>query len=105
MESIPEKGFDEFIADKSGLLKFHAVWCAPCRAVEPVLQALSEETGVKVYSIDVEEHSDVAAKYGVNSVPTVIGVLNGEPVGAVIGAQAKPKYLELAEKSQPDLGE
>jgi len=105
MESIPDTDFDTFIKDKSGLLKFHAVWCGPCRAVNTALTALAEETGVKVYSVDIDEHSDVAAKYGINAVPTVLAIRDGEIVAALVGSQPKEKYVELAEKSQPELGE
>lgn len=100
MDSIPDKGFNDFIKDKSGLLKFHALWCAPCKAVNAALKTLEEETGVSVYAIDIDTHSDVSSQYGISAVPTVIAIQNGEVVGALVGSQTKEKYMELAEATQ-----
>jgi len=99
MELIPDEGFSEFVKGKSGLLKFHALWCGPCKAVNVALEVISKETGVTVYSIDIDTHSDVAALYGISAVPTVIAIQNGEAVAALVGSQTKAKYVELAEKT------
>lgn len=90
--------FDSAIAGKDVLLKFHASWCGPCRAIEPILQDLQKQTNVEILSIDIDQNNDICAKMGVYSVPTVIAMKSGEPVGVVVGAQKKQAFVELIEK-------
>jgi thioredoxin 1 len=101
MDAIPSEDFNKFIAGKSCLLKFSAVWCAPCKAASKILDKVQKDTGVAIYEIDIDNHSDLTAKYGIGSVPTVICIREGEPVAALVGSRSEKEYLELAEQSQP----
>ncbi len=91
-------GFEAATEGKSILLRFHAAWCGPCKAVEPTLLALQKETGVEVLSIDIDNNDAVSVKMGIHSVPTVIALKDGNPVGIVVGAQKKQAFMELIEK-------
>lgn len=68
--------------DKPVLVDFYADWCAPCRAMKPVLEDLKAQMGedISIYKIDVDQNQALAARYGVRSIPTLILFKDGKPV-------------------------
>lgn len=98
---INENNFHEEVEAASGLvlLDFYATWCGPCKMLAPVLDAISEEMAdVKVCKSDVDEASDLAAKFGVQSIPTVVLFKNGEVVDGFVGFRAKEQIVPMLEK-------
>ena len=90
--------FQEVVLNASEpvLVDFWAPWCGPCRMVGPILDEIAaERSDIKVVKINVDEESDLAAKYGVMSIPTLLVVKNGEVVNKAIGARPKEQILEL----------
>ena len=81
------------------VVDFFATWCGPCRMMAPVIEELAEEYDgkVKIGKLDVDENSDVAARYGVMSIPTIILFKNGEIFSKSVGLQDK-EVLENAIK-------
>lgn len=73
------------------LVDFSATWCGPCRAMEPILNEFSKtyDGKVAVYKVDVDELGDVAGKYGIQSIPTMILMKNGEIVAQRSGSMPK----------------
>ncbi len=72
------------------IVDFWAEWCGPCRAVAPVLDRIAEErTELKVVKVNIDEEPDLARRYGVMSIPTIILFEAGEPAAAAVGAQPK----------------
>lgn len=82
------------------LVDFWAAWCAPCRIVDPIVHELSEEYGekLKVGKLNVDENQ-IAAKYNVMSIPTIMLFKNGQPVKSVIGAQAKENFKKAIDEA------
>ena len=79
------------------LVEFSAVWCGPCRRLEPELHKLAEMLGnrVQCYKVDVDENPNLAFRYQILSVPTVILFQNGEPRGRINGYQPYPRLVEI----------
>jgi thioredoxin 1 len=73
------------------IVDFWAEWCGPCHAVAPVLDKIAEERPgeIKLVKVNIDEERELAEKYGIASIPTMILFRNGEPSAAVVGAQPK----------------
>ena len=100
---INENNFHEEVESHKGLvlLDFYATWCGPCKMLAPVLDALGEEVqDVKICKSDVDEASALAAKFGVQSIPTVVLFKDGEVVDGFVGFRAKEQILPMIEKHQ-----
>lgn len=78
------------------LLEFGAVWCQPCRILEPVLEELAQEWGesVKVAKLDVDEAAQITVNYQVLSVPTTMLFKDGEVLERLVGFQPKEKITD-----------
>ena len=78
-------------SDTPVIVDFWAEWCGPCHAVAPVLDKIAEERAgqIKVVKVNIDEERELADRYGIASIPTMILFKDGEPSGAVVGAQPK----------------
>ena len=83
-------------SDKTVLADFWAVWCGPCQAFAPIIKEIAEErSDVKVVKIDVDANQELARKYKVMSIPTVIIFKNGEEVNRSIGLRNKDEIIKI----------
>ena len=73
------------------IVDFWAEWCGPCRAVSPVLEQIAEERAddVRLVKVNIDEEPELAQRYGILSIPTIVLFKGGEPAAAAIGAQPK----------------
>ena len=84
-------------AEKNGtptVLSFTAEWCGPCRAMSPVIDTL-EEDGFAIRRIDIDEHPDLAEKYGIDSIPAFVATVNGREVARAVGKTEKNVLVRL----------
>ena len=83
-------------SDKTVLLDFWASWCAPCRMVVPIVEEIAgERRDIKVGKINVDEEPELANKFSIMSIPTLVVMKNGKIVQQVSGAKSKNAILEM----------
>ena len=85
-------------SEKPVLLDFFAEWCGPCRMVGPVIDEIAEERDdIVVGKINVDDEPELASRFGVYSIPTLVVIKNGEVVQSSSGARPKEQILEMLE--------
>lgn len=83
-------------SDKTVLLDFWASWCGPCRMLSPIVDQIAEERGdIKVGKINVDEQGELAEKFDVMSIPTLLVMKNGEVTETSVGFKPKSAVLAL----------
>ena len=74
---------------------FSAVWCGPCKMFKPTVQAVSAELGININYVDVDQQKDLAQRYGISSVPTIIVENGGTVVYRNSGVMSKPQLTQV----------
>jgi thioredoxin 1 len=96
--TINEKSFPEQVLKSLApvIVEFGAVWCAPCKRLEPIMEKLADEWGgkVRLVKIDVDESVNVAMNCQVMSVPTLILFIQGQEKQRLTGLQARERIIE-----------
>ena len=99
VRDVSESEFEDilFQSEQPVLIDFWAPRCGPCRAMAPVLDAVAEDYGqnAKVLKFNVDDDPNVAAKYGIRGIPTLILFRNGKETGRLVGSQDKHQIAEL----------
>ena len=94
--------FDKLIkSDKPVLIDFYADWCGPCKAQAPILKDVSKEIGdrARILKIDVDKNQNIANRFQVKGVPTLILFNNGEPVWRKSGVSSGPELVSIIEQN------
>ncbi|WP_423364484.1 thioredoxin [Mycoplasma sp. P36-A1] len=101
LTKLTSENFNNEIAEGITLVDFYADWCGPCKMIAPYIEEVSNEaTGFKVAKLNVDEVSDVAIKYNVQSIPTLIVFKDGEAVNTKMGFMTKDQILELVDSAK-----
>ncbi|MBQ6492227.1 MAG: thioredoxin [Atopobiaceae bacterium] len=100
-QEITTATFDQIVSgsDKPVLVDFWATWCGPCRALGPIVEEIGEEMAdrLAVYKCNVDDEQDLAMKFGIVSIPTLILFKGGEPVHTMVGGRPKAALVEEIE--------
>jgi len=93
--SVTSSNFSQEVLEFNGyvLVDFWANWCGPCQMLTPVIEEIEKENKVKVVKVDIDQDSQLAQKYNVNSIPTVLIFKNGQLHKNIIGFHPKQEYL------------
>ena len=100
VQTITKENFEAQVlqSDKPVLVDFWAPWCGPCRMVSPVvdqIEVAEEQSAVAVGKVNVDEQPELAAQFGVMSIPTLLVFKDGQAVNKAVGARPKEELLSL----------
>ena len=99
MIKLEKENFDEIISEEKVLVDFYADWCGPCRMLLPVLEEVSSEGVIKIVKVNVDEHEDIAKKYGVMTIPTLILFGNKEELKRNVGYLNHDEVISFIENN------
>lgn len=95
---INKENFETEVLNAQGtvLVDFFADWCGPCKMLSPVIDEIAEEqTELKVCKVNVDDEPELASRYGVMSIPTLVVIRNGKEVNKSVGVISKEEILAL----------
>ena len=102
VENLTPENFETRVVDSDQpvLVDFYADWCAPCRVIGPVVDEFANDYAdrVGVYKVDVDSSPELAVRFGVRSIPTLVLFRNGTPVESLVGVVTKGQLSGLVEK-------
>lgn len=94
--NLTTANFDQEVlkAPQPVVVDFWAEWCAPCKMIAPLLDELAQEYGerVKITKVNIDQHQELAVRYRINSIPTLLFFKNGQVVDQVVGMKSKKDF-------------
>lgn len=100
MKIVNKNEFNELKGSGNVVVDFFADWCGPCKMLGPVLEKVSEDySDVKFVKVNVDENEDLAAEFGIMSIPAVFMLKDGQIVNKFVGAKPEGSIRELLDKT------
>ena len=101
-QDVNTDDFQKEVLDQDGVVvvDFWAAWCPPCRALSPIIEKVGEahKEQAKVVKLNVDENQDIAMRYGIRGIPTVMMFKDGKTVETIVGLRPEQEYAKLIEK-------
>ena len=93
---LTNANFEDTVSNGVTLVDFWATWCGPCRMIAPIIDELAEdyEGKAKICKVNTDEQQDLAVKFGVRSIPTIVFMKDGKVADQMIGAQSKEAFAQ-----------
>lgn len=94
--NVSRESFTEEILNSKGvvLVDFWADWCGPCKMLVPILEEIGDEKKVKICKINTDDELDLATKFGIKSIPTIVVFKDGKEIDRIIGLRQKEELME-----------
>ena len=96
MIHLDKENFDELVKDGKHLVDFYAEWCGPCKMLAPILEELDNK--IDIIKVNVDENKDLARRYGIMSIPTIIFFKDGEKKDEIVGFHSKEELEDYINK-------
>lgn len=98
-KQLTDKTFEDVVKEQGNIVvDFWADWCVPCKMVAPILEDAEKELNVKVYKVNVDDYPNLAEKFNIMSIPTLLCFKDGNLVDKIVGAMPKQKLYEKLKK-------
>ena len=93
---VTSANFEDTTKDGVSMVDFWAPWCGPCRMIAPVIEELAAdfEGKAKICKVNTDEEQELAVKFGIRSIPTILFMKNGEVVDTMVGASSKQAFAD-----------
>ncbi len=93
---LTNENFEKTVQEGVAMVDFWAPWCGPCRMIAPVIEELAGdfEGKAKICKVNTDEQQDIAVKFGIRSIPTILFFKDGEMVDQMVGAASKDAFTE-----------
>ncbi|PYG86914.1 thioredoxin [Ruminiclostridium sufflavum DSM 19573] len=100
--NLTNESFDQVVSksDKPVIVDFWATWCGPCRMVAPIMEELADDFDgkVQIAKVNVDDQGELAAKFKIMSIPTILAFKNGEVFEKIVGARSKEEFSQVLSK-------
>ncbi len=96
IRELTSNDFDKFIKDDKTVIDFWAPWCGPCKMMSPIFEEAAKDLKdkAKFAKVNVDENSDLAQRFGVMSIPTIMFFRDGQPVDKAVGVLSKEEVMK-----------
>lgn len=100
MDSVTELDFEEIISNEElTIIDFSATWCMPCRMLAPILEQVADKlTDVNFYNLDIDENEDIAKRYRIFSVPTLVAFKQGKVIDSLVGLNSYDEVMNFVRR-------
>ncbi len=86
---LENENYDEIVNNGLVVVDFFATWCGPCKMLSPVLEDVARDMNIKIVKVDIDDHLDIAKRFGIMSVPTLLVYKDGNVVDKLVGFMPK----------------